>query len=108
MRWRSCGNGLLREQRRVSRREQLRGRGVHPRLKLLAEVLYGRGDTAGRTVAERAERAKQDVAADVQELVDVVLRSLTMLESLHDLFEPERALTTGRALAARLMGIEVS
>src|SRR5450759_3245941 len=107
MRRRSCGHGLLRKQRRGGRREQRGGGGVHTGLELLAEVLNRGGDAAGRTIAERAERPEQDVVADVQELVDVVLGALAELESRHDLLEPESALTTRRALAAGLVGVEV-
>ena len=41
---------------------------------LLAEVLDAAGDRAGRAVTEGAERAAEDVVADVEQRVDVLLR----------------------------------
>ena len=40
---------------------------------LLAEVLDAAGDRRGRAVAERAERAAEDVVADVEQLLEVLL-----------------------------------
>ena len=59
-----------------------------------------RRDRAGRTVTEGAERPAQDVVADVEQLVDVVLGALAVLEPLQDLLQPVGALAA-RACTCR-------
>src|SRR6195952_459255 len=74
---------------------------------LLAEVLDRRGDRADRAVGQRAEGAAEDVVADVVEQVQVGLGAATLLEVGQGLCEPPGALTAGRALAARLVLVEL-
>src|SRR5699024_12509997 len=59
---------------------------------LLAEVLDRGHDGAGRTVAQGAEGAAEDVVADVQELVDVGLGALATFQTVQDLDHPVVAL----------------
>src|SRR5690606_19925014 len=56
------------------------------------EVLDGRHHRAGRAVAEGAERAAQQVVADVQELLHVGLGALAVLQPVQHLDHPEVAL----------------
>src|SRR5829696_6005651 len=74
---------------------------------LVAEVLQRGGDRAGRTVTEGAERPAEDVVADVQQLLEVLLGALAVLQPAQDLHQPEGALPAGRALAARLVRVEL-
>ena len=82
---------LLREQGRGGRREGPAGRRVHAGFELLAEVLDRRGDRAGRSVAEGAERAAEDVVAQVEQQVDVAVATLASVETLQGLHQPPRA-----------------
>src|SRR5690606_30459770 len=88
-------------------REQLPGRGVHPGLELVPEVLDRRRDRRGGAVAQGAERAAEDVLAEVEQLVDVALLAAARLEPLEDLHQPPGALAAGRALAAGLVLVEL-
>src|SRR5690242_19980367 len=74
---------------------------------LVPEVLDRRGDRADRAVAERAERAAEDVVADVQQLLQVFLAALAVFQPVQHPDHPERPLPAGRALAARLVLVEL-
>src|SRR5680860_1628193 len=73
---------------------------------LVAEVLDGALDAAGGTIAQRAERAAEDVVTDLVEHADVLFAALAGQEAVQDLGEPEGALPAWRALAAGLMLVE--
>src|SRR5215813_12703063 len=74
---------------------------------LIPEVLDRRGDWGDRAVAQRAERPAEDVVADVQQLLQVFLAALAVLQPVQDPDHPERPLPAGRALAARLVLVEL-
>ena len=74
---------------------------------LLAEVLDRRGDRAGGTVAERAERAAQDVVALVEQQVEVGLGALPLLELGQVCTSHQVPSRHGRALAAGLVLVEL-
>jgi hypothetical protein len=74
---------------------------------LVAEVLDGAHHRARRAVTEGAEAAAEDVVADVEQLVDVLLGALAVLEPSGDLLEPPGALAARGALAAGLVLVEV-
>src|SRR3989440_1838455 len=74
---------------------------------LVPEVLDRGGDRADRAVAERAERPAEDVVADVQQLLQVLLAALAVLQPVEHADHPERPLPAGRALAARLVLVEL-
>src|SRR4051794_19592261 len=74
---------------------------------LVAEQLDAADDGAGGAVAEGAERAAEDVVAGVEQRVDVGLRGRPRLHPLQDLHHPVGALATRRALAARLVRVEL-
>src|SRR5947199_6414414 len=75
---------------------------------LVLEVLHRRCDRAGGAVTERAEGATEDVVARVEQRGDVLRVALALLESLEDLHHPVGAFAARRALAARLVGVELS
>ncbi len=54
-----------------------------------------------------AERPAEDVVADVEQLVEVLLGALPVLEPAQHLDQPVRALPAGGALAARLVLVEL-
>src|SRR6266496_3841674 len=74
---------------------------------LVPEVLDRGGDRADRAVAERTERPAEDVVADVQQLLQVFLAALAVLQPVEHADHPERPLPAGRALAARLVLVEL-
>src|SRR6266545_93363 len=74
---------------------------------LVAEVLQGRDDRAGRAVAEGAEGAAEDPVADVLEGVEVLVAALPALQAQEDLAHPVGALAARGALAAGLVGVEL-
>src|SRR6185437_3824744 len=74
---------------------------------LVPEVLDRRLDRADRAVAERAERPPEDVVADVQQLLQVFLAALAVFQPVQHPDHPERPLPAGRALAARLVLVEL-
>src|SRR5689334_18392161 len=74
---------------------------------LVPEVLDARGDRAGRAVTQGAERPAEDVVADVQELVQVFLGAAAAFQPFEHPDHPERALPARRALAARLVLVEL-
>src|SRR5687767_4884922 len=76
-------------------------------LELVAEQLDVGHDGHGGRVAERAERLAEDHVADVPQLVDLGKPALAVLELGEDVLHPVRALAAGRALAARLVAVEL-
>jgi len=74
---------------------------------LVAEERDRRDDRGRGGVAEGAERLAGDVVGDVEQSVQIVGGGGAVLESVHDLLEPVRALAAGGALAARLVGVEL-
>src|SRR5215470_16872829 len=74
---------------------------------LVTEVLDGRYDRTDRAVAERTERAAQDVVADVEQLVQVLVGSLAPLQPVQDPHHPVGALPAQGTLAARLVLVEL-
>src|ERR1700685_2628571 len=69
---------------------------------LVAEVLDGRGDRHWYGVAERAERPAHDVAAHVENRLQVGVGALALLEPLQGPHHPVGALAAWRALATGL------
>src|SRR5580704_15242329 len=74
---------------------------------LVPEVLDARYDRADRAVAQGAERPAEDVVADVEELFQVFLGAVAVFQPFQHLDHPERALPARRALAARLVLVEL-
>ena len=74
---------------------------------LVAEVLDRARDRAGRAVTQGAERAAQDVVALVEQEVEVGLAADALLEVGQGLHQPPGALAARRALAARLVLVEL-
>src|SRR4029078_12592996 len=74
---------------------------------LVAEVLDRRRDRRSRPGAEGAERATEDVVTEVDQGLEVGLLALAVLEALQGLHEPPGALAARRALAARLVLVEL-
>ncbi len=77
------------------------------RLVLGAEVLDRRQRRRRRGVAERAQRLADDVVADADQQVDVAHLPFAVLDPRQDLVEPVAAFAARRALAARLVLVEV-
>src|SRR6185503_15151746 len=77
------------------------------RLVLVAEMLQRRQHRRHRRVAERAQRLAGDVVRDALQHVEVAHLPLAALDAAQDLVEPVGALAAGRALAARLVAVEV-
>src|SRR5262249_51973992 len=77
-------------------------------LEVFVPEVLDRGDDRGdRAVAQRAERPAEDVVADVEQFLQVFLAALAVLEPLEDADHPERPFPAGRALAARLVLVEL-
>src|SRR5436309_698662 len=74
---------------------------------LLAPVLEVARDRIDGEVAQRTERAPENLAANRLEQLDVALLPMTVFDPLQDLHHPARALATRRALAARLVLVEL-
>src|SRR3954470_8856908 len=74
---------------------------------LVAEVLDRAHDRAGGAVAERAERPAQDVVALVQQEVEILGAADALLQVGEGLDQPPGALPARRALAARLVLVEL-
>src|SRR5215470_4223312 len=74
---------------------------------LVPEVLDRGHHRADRTVAERAERAAEDVVADVEQLVQVFLGALAPVQPVKDADHPVRPLAARGALAAGLVLVEL-
>ena len=73
----------------------------------VAEELDRRRDRARRAIAQGAERLTENRIGDVQQLVQVFGSAVTGFQAVVDLTQPERALAAWRALAARLVLVEV-
>src|SRR5665811_1532223 len=95
------------EEGRGCRREKFRRCGMHAGFELVSEVLDGRGDRAGGTVAKRAECAPQNVVAHVEQQLDVARMPLALVEAFERLCEPPCALAARRALATGLVLVEL-
>ena len=80
---------------------------AHVRLELGAEVLHRRQRRRRRGVAERAQRLADDVVADADQQVDVAHLPFAALDPGEDLEQPVAALAARRALAARLVLVEM-
>src|SRR3954452_20369162 len=74
---------------------------------LVPEVLDPGDDRAGRAVTESTERPSEDVVAGVEQGLDVLLGADPGLQALEDLDHPIRPLATRRAIAARLVRVEL-
>src|ERR1700722_2656525 len=74
---------------------------------LVAEVLDGRADRHRGGGAESAERAADDVVADVEDGIQVLVVTIALLKPLDRAHQPVGALAAGRALAARLVLVEL-
>src|SRR5207253_2856238 len=75
---------------------------VDVRAELVGPVPHVARDRIDGEVAERAEGAAEDAAADRLEQVEVGVRRLAALDLLEQLDHPARPLAAGRALAAGL------
>ena len=80
---------------------------VDVRLVLLAEVLDGGEHRVGRRAAEGAERAVDDVVAELLEQLDVALAAVAGDDAVEHLEHALGAEAAGHALAARLLLREV-
>src|SRR5699024_7943897 len=94
-------------QHRCFRREQLMGRGVHPGFELAPEILDRRCDGAGCAVAERAERAPEDVIAHIDEEVDITIGALAAVEALKHITEPPGTFAARSAFTAGFVPVEL-
>src|SRR5215831_13456171 len=74
---------------------------------LVPEVLDRGGNRRGHGVTERAECPADDVLADVEQLVQVLLGALAVLDPLDHPHHPVGALPARRALPARLVLVEL-
>src|SRR5206468_1020637 len=77
------------------------------RLELVAELCDIARDRDRRRLAQRTEALAVDSVADIEQQVELVLLRVTGLESLEDLGHPPRSLTARRALATRLVLVEL-
>src|SRR6266540_1834244 len=76
-------------------------------LELVAEALHVLDDRPRGEVAERAQALAQDPVADREQEVELGLLGAPFLELLEQLHHPARPLPAGRALAARLVHVEL-
>src|SRR5881392_1546945 len=74
---------------------------------LVAELRYVARDDDRVGVTERAQALAVDAVADVEQQVELSLARPAVLELAQDRRQPARALPTGRALAARLVLVEL-
>src|SRR5580765_8041584 len=77
------------------------------RLELGAELAEVALHGIDREVAEGAERPPEDAVADALEQVEIRELAAPVLDPLEDLDEPARAFPARRALAARLVHVEL-
>src|SRR6185369_6198259 len=77
-------------------------------LELGAEMAHQPLDRPGGSVAERANGVSLDLLGDVEKLVDVLDLGIALAKPLHHPPHPAGALTTGRALAAALVLVEIA
>src|SRR5829696_5021756 len=80
---------------------------VDVRLELAAELVDIACDRHRRRVAERAQALAEDAVADVEQEIELALRCAAVLDLAQDLDHPARPLAARRALAARLMHVEL-
>src|SRR3954453_7124690 len=80
---------------------------VDVRLELAAELAQVALHRIDGEVAERAQRPPQDARADALDQVEIRVLATAVLDLLQELDEPARALATRRALAARLVHVEL-
>src|SRR5947209_12084013 len=73
------------------------------RLVLIPEMLERAGDRSDLRVAEGADRAACDVAAQAEQEVQILLPAVAVLDAPQDLQEPETPFAARGALAAGLM-----
>src|SRR5690349_7138591 len=78
---------------------------------VLAELVAELGDATrnghSRRISENAEALADDAVAHVEQNLEVVLGRRSVLDGAQDLHEPARADAAGRALAARLVHVEL-
>src|SRR5688500_10348950 len=74
--------------------------------KLLAEVAYRAGYWPGGGITERANGSPFNIFRDVDEQIDVVHVSMSMLDAVQHFFHPSRSFTAWAALSTRLMMVE--
>ena len=74
------------------------------RFKFVAEFLdkCRRGHCRG--IAERTNRIAHDVAADVENQIEIGFFALAMFDAVKNLFHPMAAFAAGTALATRFVG----
>src|SRR3954451_4839206 len=84
-----------------------RAAAVQMRDVLVTEEFDRRQDRARGAVTQGAERLSEDGVGDVQQLLDVVFGAEAGFQPFVDLAEPVGALAAGRALAARLVRVEL-
>ena len=77
------------------------------RFELVPEQIQRRQHRRRGGVAKRAERLADDVVGDAVQEIDVLHLALSPLEALEQLVEPVAAFAARRALAARLVAVEV-
>ena len=80
---------------------------VDVRLELVAELVDVARDRDRVRVSERAEALAEDAVADVEQQVEIGLVAAAVLDLLEDLREPAGADAARRALAARLVLVEL-
>src|SRR5438128_2223184 len=68
--------------------------------------IFHRPTSAVGEAADRRARHDADAVADLVEQIQVFKPTLTLADAIDDLEHPAGALSAGRALAARLVGIE--
>src|SRR5207245_9173503 len=73
------------------------------RLVLIPEMLERAGDRSDLRVAERADRAACDVAAQAEQEVQMLLPAVAVLDAPQDLQEPETLFESRAALSAGLL-----
>src|SRR5436190_24378369 len=76
-------------------------------LELAAELVDVAGHRDRGRLAERAEALAVDAVAHVEQQVELVLLRLAGFEAAQDLRHPARSLAARRALAARLVLVEL-
>lgn len=81
---------------------------LNPRLKLRPEVPDQTLDGPGEGLAEGADGVALNLLGELLHHVDLALARGAGLEAVHDLLGPLGALTAGRALAARLVVVELA
>src|SRR5688572_20281323 len=80
---------------------------LHVRAELVGELPHEARHRIDGEVAQRTERAAEDPGADRLQEIEVGVRRLPLLDLLQELHHPARSLAAGRALAARLVHVEL-